>query len=305
MRRISLLVVAAALISAATPSRAALNVFACEPEWGSLATALGGDRVNVFVATTGLQDPHMIQARPALIARLRRADLSVCTGAELEIGWMPVLLRSAANGKIQPGAPGYFAAAEQIALKEVPTRLDRSMGDVHAAGNPHIQTDPENILAIAPALTARLIQIDPAGTATYQRLGDAFVAKLKSDMARWQAAAAPLRGKPVVVYHKNWVYLFGWLGLKEVGAIEPKPGVPPSSGYLAELLTALPPRHPAMIIRAAYEDPRASEFVGGKLGLPVVALPFTVGGNDAAKDLFGLYDDTVRRLVAALGGRNG
>ncbi len=304
MRRIQIFALAAAALLDAAPAHA-LNVFACEPEWGSLTRALGGDRVDVYVATNGLQDPHMIQARPALIARLRRADLAVCTGAELEIGWMPVLLRSAANGNVQPGAPGWFAAAEQIALKEVPTRLDRAEGDVHAAGNPHIQTDPDNILAIAPALTRRLIAIDPQGTATYQKLGEAFVTKLKADMARWQAEAAPLRAKPVVVYHKNWVYLFDWLGIKEVGTIEPKPGVPPSSGHLADLLVTLPPRHPVMIVRAAYEDPRASEFVAGKLGLPVVVLPFTVGGDDAATDLFGLYDDTVHRLLAGLAGKNG
>src|SRR4029077_6659206 len=131
----------------------ALEIFACEPEWGALATELGGDKVEVFVATSARQDPHQIQARPALIARLRSADLVVCTGAELEIGWMPVLLRQASNGRVQPGSPGYFEAGQQVRLLDVPTRLDRAEGDIHPAGNPHIQTDPRNIATVAPALT--------------------------------------------------------------------------------------------------------------------------------------------------------
>src|SRR5947208_10561326 len=140
----------------------ALEVFACEPEWAALATELGGDKVEVFSATTARQDPHQIQARPALIARLRSADLVVCTGAELEIGWMPVLLRQAANARVQPGTPGYMEAAPQVRMLEVPARLDRAEGDIHAAGNPHIQTDPRNIVAVAAALARRMAEIDPA-----------------------------------------------------------------------------------------------------------------------------------------------
>jgi zinc/manganese transport system substrate-binding protein len=281
----------------------ALDVFACEPEWGALATELGGDKVDVYTATTGLQDPHQIQARPALIARLRRADLAVCTGSELEIGWMPVLLRQASNGRVQPGTPGWFEAATLIDLKEKPTRLDRAEGDVHPGGNPHIQTDPRNIAIVAGALTQRLIQIDGANTATYQQRGQAFQARLGAAIARWRAEAAPLNGVAVVEYHKGWVYLLDWLGMRAVADIEPLPGVPPSSGYLAQLLAGLPARNAKMVIYATYEDPRASQFIAEHAGLPSVALPATVGGTDAAKDLFAFYDDTVRRLLTGLGGR--
>ncbi len=169
-------------LGAAVPAQA-LDIFACEPEWGALATALGGSDVSVFVATTGLQDPHQIQAKPSLIARARNADLVVCTGAELEIGWLPVLLQQSGNAKVQQGQPGNFAAADFVRKLDVPTQLDRAQGDVHAAGNPHIQTDPRNIALVAVALGARLQQVDPAHAAQY--------AKAQADFSqRWQQAIA-------------------------------------------------------------------------------------------------------------------
>jgi zinc/manganese transport system substrate-binding protein len=293
---------AAAILLLAAPARAALNVFACEPEWGALATALGGSDVSVFTATTALQDPHQIQARPALIARLRFADLAVCTGAELEIGWMPVLQRQAANAKVQPGAPGYFAGAEQVQLLEKPSVLDRSQGDVHPGGNPHVQTDPRNMRIIAASLARRMEQIDAAHAASYAERAKAFDAQIAANIARWQAEAAPLKGKNVVAYHQGWIYLMNFLGMREAATIEPKPGVPPGSAYIAELLDRIPKLQASMIIYAAYEDPKPSQFVAEKSRLPAVMLPFTVGGSDAAKDLTGLYDDTVKRLLAALGG---
>ena len=292
---------AAALMLLAAPAHAALSVFACEPEWGALASALGGNDVSVFTATTALQDPHQIQARPALISRLRGADLAVCTGAELEIGWMPVLLRQASNAKVQPGAPGYFAGAEEVTLLEKPAVLDRAQGDVHPAGNPHVQTDPRNMRIIAAALAKRMAELDPAHAAAYAERGKALDAQFADNIARWQAEAAPLKGRNVVSYHKGWVYLMNYLGMNEVATIEPKPGVPPGSAYIADLLDQIPRLKASMVIYAAYEDPKPSEFVAEKAHLPAVLLPFTVGGTDGAKDLMGLYSDTVKRLLAALG----
>jgi zinc/manganese transport system substrate-binding protein len=296
---------AAAAVAVASPARAALNVFACEPEWGALATELGGDDVSVFVATTARQDPHQIQARPALIARLRSADIAVCTGAELEIGWMPVLLRQSSNAKVQPGGLGYFEATQQVRLLEVPTRLDRAEGDIHPGGNPHVQTDPRYMRVIGTALAQRFAQIDAPHAAAYARRAKAFDDKLGQAIQRWQAEAAPLKGVNVVIYHKAWVYLFDWLGMKDVATIEPKPGVPPGGAYLAQLLDDIPKRQARMIIYAAYQDPRAPDFIAEKTHIPAVMLPFTVGGTDAAKDLFGFYDDTIKRLLAGLGGNGG
>ena len=292
---------ACAAILFTAPANAALNVFACEPEWGALATELGGGDVSVFVATTAKQDPHQVQARPALIARLRSADIAVCSGAELEIGWMPVLLRQAGNSKVQPGAAGYLSAADLVPRLEIPTRVDRSEGDVHPSGNPHVQTDPRNIRLIAVALAARLGEIDPGHGAAYAQRRDDFLRRWDAAVARWQAAAAPLNGAKAIVYHKSWAYLFNWLGIVEVATIEPKPGIPPSSAHIAQLLDQMPRLQPRMIVYAAYQDARAPQFVAEKSGVPAVLLPFTVGGTDAATDLFGLFDDTIARLLGAAG----
>ena len=298
-----IIVIAVAALLLLPRAALALDVFACEPEWAALVTEIGGDKVDAFSATTGKQDPHQIQARPALISRLRRADLAVCTGAELEIGWMPVLLRQAANGRVQPGSPGWFEASSVVEMKDKPARLDRAAGDIHPAGNPHIQNDPRNVLAVAAALTRRMAELDSANAAVYQQRGQAFDAKLREAITRWQADAAPLKGIAVVEYHKTWIYLADWLGLQIVAEVEPLPGVPPSSGYLAQLLSQLPARNPKMVLYSAYEDPRASQFVAERAGIAAVQLPFTVGGSDAAKDLFSLYDDTVHKLLAGLGAR--
>ncbi len=287
------------LVLLAFPAQAALRVFACEPEWGALVQELGGNLVDVSVATNAFQDPHQIQAKPSLIARARSADLVVCTGAELEIGWLPVLLQQSGNAKVQPGLPGNFAAADYVRKLEVPSQLDRSQGDVHAAGNPHIQTDPRNIAVVASALGARLQQIDAAHASQYaQRLAD-FSQRWQQAINRWTAQAAPLRGEAVVSQHKAFVYLYDWLGLKEVAVLEPKPGVEPTASHLQEVLASLKNRPARMTLYSAYQDPKPAEWLSKNAGVPAVKIAFTVGGTDGAKDLFGLFDDTVARLLAA------
>ena len=301
MTRLAGLMLCVASVVQPTGARA-LEVFACEPEWAALAKELGGDKVDAFSATTARQDPHQIQARPGLIARLRTADLVVCTGAELEIGWMPVLLRQAANARVQPGGPGYFEAAQYVRLLEVPARLDRAEGDIHAAGNPHIQTDPRNIAAVAAALAQRMAQVDAADAATIAARAQNFAGRWAAAMQRWTQQAAPLRGTTIATYHKSWAYLEDWLGLREAGNVEPKPGIPPGSQYLAQLISEWPARGVRGIIYSAYEDPRGSEFVAQRIGVAAIMLPYTVGGTDRARDLFGLFDDTVERLVTGLAG---
>src|SRR4051812_745668 len=284
---------------ASAPAHAALRVLACEPEWAALTQELGGALVDVSSATTALQDPHQVQARPSLIARMRNADLLVCTGAELEIGWLPVLLQQSGNDKVQPGQPGNFAAADFVRKLEVPATVDRSQGDVHAAGNPHIQTDPRNIAAVARALSTRLQQLDAAHAADYTQRGTAFQQKWQQAMARWSAQAAPLRGLPVVSQHKAFAYLYDWLGLKEVAVLEPKPGVEPSASHLQEVLSQLKSTPARMVLYSSYQDSRPSEWLGRNAGLPVVMVPFTVGGSEKAPDLPGLFDDIVVRMLAA------
>lgn len=284
----------------ALPAHAALKVFACEPEWAALSTEIGGKLVSVYAATTGGQDPHQIQARPSLIAKARAADIAVCTGAELEIAWMPQVVRQSANAKIQPGADGYFEATSVVSLLEAPAALDRAQGDLHAYGNPHIQTDPRNMLIVAKALAAKFSELDPANAATYAAGYADFETRWTAAVKKWEAEAAPLRGAPIAVQHRSWVYMIKWLGLKEIIALEPKPGIPPTSGYLAEVLETLKKQPVKMIIRAAYEDPRSSEFIAPRAGAPAVMLPFTIGGTDGAKDLFSLYDETIDLMTKAV-----
>ncbi|MDY0035715.1 MAG: zinc ABC transporter substrate-binding protein [Zoogloea oleivorans] len=285
---------------AALPASAALNVLATVPEWAALAREIGADKVNVIAATNALQDPHRIDAKPSLIARARSSQLVVANGAELEIGWLPMVLRESGNAAIQPGQPGYFEAASAVRLREVPTRLDRADGDVHAGGNPHIQTDPRNILTVAQALAARLALVDPANAEAYKANLARFSDRWKTAMARWELVAAPLRGVPVWVQHRSFPYMSDWLGLKELGALEPKAGVEPGSAHLAGILERQKVTPARMILRPAYTRASASEWLGERAHIPVVVLPFTVGGSPEAGDLFGLFDETIRRLLAGL-----
>jgi len=282
------------------PAGADIHVFACEPEWGALTRELAGDKADVYTATNPFQDPHHVQARPSLISRLRRADLAVCTGAQLEIGWMPQLLLQSGNNRIQKGRPGHFEAASQVKLLEVPESVNRALGDVHPDGNPHIQTDPRNIGAVAKALTARLQQVDPANAGYYATRGSDFLKRWDAASDRWTQEAKPLHGVRVVVHHDGWSYLFNWLGIVKAGALEPKPGVPPSAGHLAELKGALAGNPARMVVRAAYQDDRADRWLSAQAGIPAVELPFTVGGTPGATDLFGLFQDTIARMLQAL-----
>jgi zinc/manganese transport system substrate-binding protein len=279
------------------PAHADLSIFATVPEWAALAQELGGGEVRVYSATNALQDPHHVEARPSLIARARSADLVVATGAELEVGWLPLVIQQAGNPKVQPGQPGYFEAASFVPLLGKPTRLDRAEGDVHPAGDPHIQTDPRNIGRVAAELAARMAQLDPAHAAKFQARYAQFSARWNAAIANWEKQAAPLKGTSIVVQHKGFTYLEAWLGLKEIAALEPKPGVEPTTSHLSNVLETMKATPVKMVIRAAYQSPRASEWVAERAKVNAVALPFTVGGTDGAKDLFGLFDDTIARLL--------
>lgn len=295
-----LLILSLTLLGLVAPAaQAALNVLTCEPEWAALTRELAGDLAQVSSATTALQDPHHIEARPALLAKARRANLLVCTGAELEIGWLPLLQREAGNGTIQPGQPGYLEAARFARIIERPTALDRSLGDVHAAGNPHLHLDPRNIARVADALAKRLGELEPANAARYAERNANFQSRWTAAITRWETQAAGLKGASVVTHHRNLSYLADWLGLKVVGELEPKPGMEPTASHLAELLETLKVTPARMVLRAAYESPKASEWLASRATIPAVELPYTVGGSAQASDLFGLFDDTLNRLKQA------
>lgn len=294
MLRLFLLLLIAAC---STVARADLKVFTCEPEWSALAREIGGSHVDAYSATTALQDPHYIQARPSLIAKVRSADLMVCSGAQLEIGWLPVLLQKGNNARVQPGAPGFFEASAMVRRLEVPASVDRSQGDMHPMGNPHVQTNPHNVSIIAIALTERMAQLDAANAGAYRAGLERFAARWDAAMSGWEARAAPLRGKRFITHHKSWVYLEDWLGVEEVANLEPVPGVPPTASHLGELLARFGQGGADYIIRAPFQDDKPSAWLAERTHIQALVLPLSVGGTDGAKDLFSLFDDILDRLL--------
>ncbi len=274
----------------------ALNIFVCEPEWGSLLEELAGEQAEITVATTAFQDPHRLQARPSLIAAVRRADLVVCTGADLEIGWLPLLLRRSGNAKIQAGNPGYFLAADFVRRLEVPKSIDRAQGDVHPQGNPHIHLNPRNIRRVADALAERLTKLDPGNSKDYDMRLDDFQSRWRDATQRWEDRALGLQGMRLASHHRSFSYLADWLDLDIVATLESKPGVPPSGAQLAKLLEQLTPNPPRGVIRTPFENEKPSMWLAERLELAEITLPYTIGGTDESTDLFTLYDETIRML---------
>ncbi|ABV35229.1 periplasmic solute binding protein [Shewanella sediminis HAW-EB3] len=277
-------------------ANAGLNIFACEPEYAALAKELAPD-AKIYSATTAMQDPHQVQARPSLIAKMRQADLAVCAGAELEVGWLPMLQMKSSNSKVRSTDLGLFYAADQVETLDMLESVDRSMGDVHAQGNPHLHFSPERVLQVAQALTDKLIQLDPDSKAEYQTSLTDFSERWSEAIPLWKAKAASLRGKKVIAYHSSFRYLFSWVGIEQVADLEPKPGLPPSSSHLASLLKRTEAGDIMAIVVASYQDERGANWLGERANLPVQVLPMSVGGNEQSQDLFSLYDSVLDLLL--------
>ena len=290
---------AVAVLALATCEGFAMNVFACEPEWAALVAEIAAEEVTVTIATTASQDPHHLQARPSLIAAVRRADLLICTGADLEIGWLPLLLRRSGNPKIQPGAAGYLLAADFVRKIELPARLDRAEGDIHPQGNPHLHLHPRSIRRVAIQLSARLSTIAPAQADDYRDRLDNFLNRWDEAVEQWEKRGEALAGMRLVSHHRSFSYLADWLNLDIVATLEPKPGIPATTSHLAALLDRLKPDPPAAIVRTPYSDPKPSRWLSRQLNAPEFSLPFTVGGSEQATDLFGLYESTFAMLEEA------
>ncbi len=276
----------------------ALTIFACEPEYASLAAELAPN-ANIFSATSTKQDPHHVQARPSLIAQLRQADLAICAGAELEIGWFPLLQRKANNPLVLDGAVGMLYAADVVEAIDQHDRVDRSMGDLHRAGNPHFQFSPQRVGIIAQAIRDKLMLIDPAQASHYQKHWQQFDRRWHQATERWQQQALPLVGMKVVAYHTNFAYLFEWLGIDKIADLEPKPGLPPSSSHLAQLVTQLQEQPVEAIIYTDYQDARGAQWLAKQTKAPPLLLPLApqVAADD---DLFRLYQRVLEQLLAVL-----
>jgi len=276
----------------------ALTVFACEPEWAALTQTLLPS-AKVYSATHHLQDPHHIEARPSLIAQLRNADMAVCTGAELEAGWLPMLQAKASNPKVQNGQPGMFYAADHVTLVHpFKGTVTPFSGDVHVQGNPHVHADPRRLLAVARALAPRLSAAAPQDKTSIERQLQQFETALTGKIQAWEQLAKPLRGRSVVTQHANFAYLWLWLGLNPVADLEPKPGLPPTPTHLARTLEQSRTAPPMAIVIAQHHDPRPAQWLSGQLGSPqkLIVLPATVSG-DGSDALFRWFDLMVNRLV--------
>ena len=299
MKRTALAAALAAALLSPAMADAEVRILACEPEWAALAEEIGGDDVTVHSATHGRQDAHYIRARPSLIAKVRRAKILLCSGADLEVGWLPVLLERGAGRIVQPGQPGHIMAADHVEVLERPEALDRSLGDIHPGGNPHVHLDPRNMAVLAEVLTERLERIDPERAEAYRQRLASFQARWAEAMAGWQERTAALRGMKVIVYHKAWVYLLRWAELDRIAVLERVSGVPPTASHLVEILDQVRDSGARAILRAPHEPEDASDWLSGKTGIPVVDLPFTVGGRPEATDLFSLFDSTLALLEEA------
>ncbi len=287
----------AALVLSFVPSAyAGLNIFACEPEYAALAKELA-PTADIYSATTAMQDPHQVQARPSLIAKLRQADLAICAGADLEVGWLPMLQMKSANAKVRSTEQGLFYATEHIQTLDKLDKVDRNMGDVHAKGNPHLHFDPERLLQVAQALSQKLVQLDPDNQVQYDAAYVDFATRWQAAILQWQALGRPLQGKKVIAYHTSFRYLFNWLGIEQVGDLEPKPGIPPSTSHLAGLQHRVKQGDVMAVILASYQDERGANWLGERSQLPVLVLPMSVGGNSDSQDLFSLYQSVITLLL--------
>lgn len=279
-----------------SPATADVRVFACEPEWAALAREVGGDRIDAYSATHARQDPHHIRARPSLIARIRRADLVVCSGADLEVGWLPLLMQRGARAGVQPGTTGYLMAADHVPVLEKPAVLDRSLGDLHPGGNPHVHLDPRNLVILAKELSRRLMKIDPPNADYYQKRFMEFQSVWRTAIDDWKTRVSKLSGMPIIVHHKSYTYLIDWIGLKEVATLEVKPGIPPTASHLNGLLRSAGAQKVKAILRTPYDPADASEWLSAKTGIAALKLPYTVDRNAPPGSLAKLFDRTIAHL---------
>ncbi|HEX5106931.1 MAG TPA: metal ABC transporter substrate-binding protein [Vicinamibacterales bacterium] len=302
MRR-TIVILLSVLAVAPSGARAAgeLNVVATTEDLASLAREIGGDKVSVVALAKGYQDPHFVDPKPSFILSLNRADLLIAVGRELEIGWLPPLLTSSRNAKIQPGAKGYLDASLNVRILEIPSgQITRAMGDVHPLGNPHYWLEPGNGRLIAQAILARLGELAPADRAYFaQRYAD-FDKRLAAGEKRWDALMAPYKGAKLVTYHRSWPNFMERFGLEVIGYVEPKPGIPPSPSHTLELIDEMKRQAVKLIVVEPYFDLKTPKSVASQVGGSVLVMAPSVNGAKQATDYIQLFEYDVNLLAGAL-----
>lgn len=301
MKTHSIFVAAALALFAASSVEAALHVVATTPEYGAIATVVGGSKVTVTTLAKPTEDPHFVDAKPSHIVTLNRADVLIEGGAELEMGWLPPLLDGARNAKLAVGGPGHIRASEGIQLLDVPTVLDRSQGDIHAAGNPHFMMDPQNARVVAKHVADAFCAVDASSCAEYTKNLGGFVATLDAKTAEWTAALAPFKGTPIVTYHPTWRYFAKRFGLVSELYLEPKPGIPPSPPHLAEVMKTMTERKIHVVLVEPFQSRKTAEAVAARTSATVVDVCQFPGGLPGTQnDYVALLDADVKAIVAGL-----
>jgi zinc/manganese transport system substrate-binding protein len=295
---LALLLAAGAAVVAPRAALAKLRVITTIETFADLARQVGGDRVEVRALSRGYMDPHFVESKPSLVIELNRADLLVHVGLELEIGWLPPLVLGARNSKIQAGQPGNLDASTRIPVLDVPaTKVDRSLGDIHPQGNPHYWIAPVNALIVAQEIAERLGAIDPPGAPSYKANLERFSAELARRRAGWEKRAARIKGTKIVTYHRSWSYVSSWLGLQEVGYVEPKPGIPAPPSHIAQLIGLMRKEGVTRILMESFYPRNTVELVAQKAGARALIMPSDVGATPAITSYFQLVDAVVQKLV--------
>jgi len=301
VRRVLLALLATLVVAgpAAGAAEAKLRVVASIETLADLCRQVGADRVDVTSLAHGYQDPHFVEAKPSLVLTLNRADVLIHVGLDLEVGWLPPLVQQSRNPRIQRGQPGNVDASAAIQVEDVPSipadQL-RALGDIHPLGNPHYWIPPRNARAIARFIARRLAAIDAAGGAAYQAALAAFELRLDAKEKEWARAAAPLRGAPVVTYHKSWSYVAGWLGMQESGYVEPKPGIPPTANHTAQLIALMVRSSVRLVIVESFYPTNLARFIADNGHARLAVVPSDVGATPAIKTYFDLGDAVIAAL---------
>ncbi|OFW13621.1 MAG: hypothetical protein A3H29_05525 [Acidobacteria bacterium RIFCSPLOWO2_02_FULL_67_21] len=292
---------AVALTAVTATAQSKVNVVTSTEDLASIAREVGGDRVNIIALARGVQDPHFVEPKPSFILAVNRADLYIAVGRELEIGWLPPLLTSSRNARIQPGARGYLDASLNVRILDIPTgQITRAMGDVHPLGNPHYWLDPGNGRRIAQAIRDKLSELAPDGRASFAQRYDDFDRRLAAAEKRWDAALAPYKGTKLVTYHRSWPNFMDRFGLEVIGYVEPKPGIPPSPSHILALIEEMKRQMVKVIVVEPYFSLRTPQSIASQVGGRVLVLAPSVGGAKEATDYIQLFEYNVRLLAAAL-----
>lgn len=275
----------------------ALKVVATLPYIGDITQKIGGDTVSVFVMAKGYRDPHFITPKPSFIARMRRAGLLIINGGQLEIGWLPPVLKQSNNGAVSPGSKGFLSLIDFVKPIDAPQNISRAQGDVHPEGNPHIQLNPDHIPVFARAIADKLTALQPEHSSVYQKNLADFLARWNTKTSQWDEAMKPLKGTQVIEYHKLYSYLFLHFGIHSANTLEPLPGIPPTTRHINDVIEQIKKEIIKVIVQDVYHNSKTAKFVAARSGAVVKTIPHDVDAVEEARDIFSLFDEIVRRLT--------